>query len=157
METVQFKDVERAKRAVSMAKINHIRILIGLAIALIATGITVYQFFVVKSREMEYYLVPAVVGVFSYLVGGGIFDVLRTVGAITRTAWWLIPIFPFNLIIAILGFFLGIFCLCLVPVIFVGLNYKRQKQTLDAARSYLAMCGYVMEAEKTETAESTEK
>lgn len=141
IETVQFQDVEHAKRAVTLAKINQIRILIGLIIAVVATGLTAYGLFGKPEEPMMYVGIAPFLAVPAYLIGGGIGNVLKTAWKITKIGWFLIPVFPADVLFAIAFFFLSIFGMCLVPVIFVGLNYLHHKKTLDAAKSYLAQCG----------------
>lgn len=142
IEAVQFKDVERAKRAVALAKINQIRILIGLVIAIVATGLTAYGLFGKPEDPVVFIFLAPFLAVPAYLIGGGIGNVLKTAWKITKIGWFLIPVFPADVLFAIAFFFFSIFGMCLVPVIFVGLNYLQHKQTLDAAKSYLAQCGY---------------
>lgn len=142
IEDVQFKDIERAKRAVTFAKVNQIRILIGLIIALIATGFTAYSFWGNADYPPLYICVASLIGVVAYLIGGGIFNALKMAMKITKFGWFIIPVFPADILIGILAFFFSIFALLCVPVVFVGLNYVQHKRTLDAAQSYLAQCGY---------------
>ena len=58
--------------------------------------------------------------------------------------------FPADILIALACFIFAVFGLLFVPVIFVGLNYVQHKKTLDAATSYLAQCGEVVEATPVE-------
>lgn len=142
IEDVLFQDVERAKRAVTFAKINQIRILIGLVLALISTGFTVYMILGKPEDPLAFYGYALALAVPAYLIGGGIGNVLKTAWKITKIGWFLIPVFPADVLFAIAFFFMSIFGMCFVPVIFVGLNYIQHKKTLDAAKSYLAQCGY---------------
>lgn len=142
IEEVQFSDLDHAKRSVTFAKINQIRILIGFVFAAIAMVFTIIG---IANKEEFFtgsYLVAFALAIPAYLVGGGIGKALKTAWKITKFCWFLIPVFPVDILIALMGFFFSIFGLMFVPVIFVGLNYVQHKNTLDAAQSYLTQCGY---------------
>lgn len=144
VEDVQFKDFEQAKRAVTLAKVNQIRILIGLVIALVATGLTAYGILGDAEDPVMYIGLAPFLGVVAYLVGGGIGNALRTAWKITKIGWFLIPVFPVDLLLGIAFFFISIFGLLCIPAVFVGLNYLQHNKTLQAAKSYLAQCGYAL-------------
>ena len=143
IEDIQFKDLEHAKRMVTLAKINQIRIFIGLAFAIASTCFTAYGLFGSPADETWvgfalFLAIPA------YLIGGGIFKALKVAGKIAKIGWFLIPMFPADLLFGIAFFFFGVFCLMFVPVFFVGINYIQHNRTLNAAKSYLAQCGYAV-------------
>ena len=144
IEDVQFKDFEHAKRAVTLAKVNQIRLLIGLVISIIATGFTAYGIFGKPEDPAMWIGMAPFLGVAAYLIGGGIFNALKTALKITKIGWFIIPVFPADVLFAVVALFFGIFGLLCVPVIYVGLNYVQHKRTLDAAKSYLAQCGYAL-------------
>lgn len=139
-ETVKFNDLERAKRTVTLAKINLIRILIGLAFAIAATGFTVYGLFGSPADDtwIGFALVLAIPG---YLIGGGIGKALNMAWKIAKIGWFLIPAFPMDLLFGLAFLIFAAFGLLFVPAIFVGLNYIHHNKTLNAAKSYLTQCG----------------
>ena len=141
-EEVQFKDIERAKREVKFAKVNQIRILIGFIISLIAIVFTALAIWGDPEKTGDYVTTAVLLAVPSYLIGGGIFKALGVAWKITKIGWFLIPVFPADILIAFACFFFAVLGLFFVPVIFVGINYVQHKRTLDAATSYLAQCGY---------------
>ncbi len=146
IEEVQFKDLEHAKRAVTLAKINQIRILIGFVFALISTACTLIAIFG-NVKDVGTLIGAALVLAFpAYIIGGGIGKALKVAWKITKIGWFLIPFFPADILFAIAFFIFSVFGLCFVSVIFVGINYVQHKKTLDSAKSYLAQCGYVAEA-----------
>ncbi|MBE6777070.1 MAG: hypothetical protein E7542_03040 [Ruminococcaceae bacterium] len=149
-EEVQFKDIERAKREVTFAKINQIRILIGFIFSLIAIVFTALMIWGNPEQQTTFMGIAVVLAIPSYIIGGGIFKALKVAWKITKIGWFLVPAFPADILIALACFFFAVFGLLFVPVIFVGLNYVQHKKTLDAATSYLAQCGEVVE---TATAE----
>lgn len=149
IETVQFTDLERAKRTVTLAKINLIRIIIGFVFALVATGFTAYGLFG-HPADISWLGYTIFCAVPAYLIGGGIFKALKSAFKFAKIGWFLIPMFPADILIAIGFLIFGLFAFFCIPAVFVGLNYIQHKKTLDAAQSYLAQCGYVMSAENKE-------
>lgn len=148
-EAVQFEDLEHAKRTVTLAKINQLRILIGLAFAAISTGYTIYGLLgnPADSSWMGFAMILAFP---AYLIGGGIGKALKAAWNITKIGWFLIPVFPADLLLAIGFFFISLILFLFIPIVFVGLNFIQHKKTLDNAKSYLAQCGYAMTAEVEE-------
>lgn len=139
-QTVQFKDFERAKRAVTFAKINQIRILIGFVLAVVAT----YLSFTGLTNQTEAWVGGFFLGAFSYIIGGGLGMAIKTAWNITKICWFLIPVFPMDLVLALAGGVLSLYGLMFVPVFFVGMNFIQHKRTLDAAKQYLAECGHAV-------------
>lgn len=150
IEEVQFKDLEHAKRSVTMAKINQIRILIGFVFAAVAMVFTIIGIANKETFPSGSFTVAFALAIPAYLIGGGIGKALKTAWNITKFCWFVIPVFPIDVALALAGFLFSIFGLMFVPVIFVGLNYIQHKKTLDAAKSYLVQCGYAMAAEVEE-------
>lgn len=145
-ETVQFEDFEHAKRMVTLAKVNQIRILIGFVLAVIGTYHTAVCIFGNTDDPGTSLALAMIFSVPAYLIGGGIGKAIKTAWKIAKFGWFVLPVFPADLVFGIFFFFMGIFGLLFVPVIFVGLNYIQHKRTLDAAKSYLAQCGQAISA-----------
>ena len=140
-EDVQFQDIERAKREVKMAKFNQIRILIGFVISLIAIVFTALAIWGNPDNKDTFLTLAVLLALPSYIIGGGILNALKVAWKITKIGWFLIPVFPADILIALACLFFAIMGLLFVPVIFVGINYVQRKKTLDAAVSYLALYG----------------
>ena len=149
-EQVQFQDIERAKREVKFAKINQIRILIGFIIAIVSTVFTAIAIWGNAEDPSKFWLLAAFFAIPAYLIGGGIFKALGVAWKITKIGWFLIPVFPADVLIALACFIFAVLGLLFAPIIFVGINYVQHKRTLDAATSYLAQCGAVVETATTE-------
>lgn len=147
-ETVQYKDFERAKRAVKFAKVNQIRILIGFLLSIVAT----YLSFKGLADQSEIWVGGLFLGIVSYLIGGGIGRAIKTAWNITKICWFMIPFFPLDLGLALLGFIFSLYGLMFVPIFFVGMNYIQHKRNLDEAKRYLAAAGQAV----TQNAESKE-
>lgn len=148
-EEVRFQDVERARREVTLAKINQIRILVGFIIAIVSTVFTAIAIWGNSEEPTIFWFFAAIFAIPAYLIGGGIFKALKVAWKITTIGWCLIPVFPADVLFAIVFFIFSVFGLLFVPIIFVGLNYIQHKKTLDAATSYLAQCGYSNEETAT--------
>ena len=144
-EEVVFQDIEKAKREVKFAKINQVRILIGFGLSLIATVFTALSLWGNPENHYTFLGLAGVLAIPSYLIGGGIFKALGVAWKITKISWVLIPVFPVDIIIAIFCFFVSFYACLFVPVIFVGINYIQHKRTLAAAKSYLELCGMMVE------------
>ena len=85
-ETVQFQDLKEAKRAVTYAKINQIRILIGFVLAVVAT----YLSYTGMTNQSDGALVAGgFLGFFSYIVGGGLGRAIKTAWNITKICWFI--------------------------------------------------------------------
>ena len=149
-EEIQFKDVARAKRAVTFAKINQIRILIGFVISLIAMVFTALAIWGNPEKTTMFVGIAVFLAIPAYLIGGGILNALKVAWKITKIGWFLVPMFPADILIALACFFFSIVGLLFIPVIFVGINYIHHKKTLDAATSYLAQCGETVETTTVE-------
>lgn len=146
LETIQFQDLKRAKREVSFAKINQLRILIGFLLSIIAT----YLSFRGLVNQSEAWVGGLFLGVLSYLIGGGLGRAIKTAWRITKIGWFVIPFFPMDILIALVCFMFSMYGLMFIPVFFVGLNYLQHKKTLDAAKRYLAECGHAVAVAEAE-------
>ena len=135
IETVGFESVEKAQREVKFAKINMIRTLIGTAFAVLSTVLLLIALF---GKNSDYYMYAALPAIPAYLIGGGIGKAIRAAWKVTKTGWFLIPVFPVDVLLSIAFFFLSLFAFFYLPIIFVGLNYVEHKRALKAAEAYLA-------------------
>ncbi len=142
IETVQFEDVERAQRAVQLAKFHHIRVLIGLGISISSTIFVACALWGDPAVSSTFWGVGALLALLAYMVGGGIGKAIKAAAKITKFAWFIIPVFPADVLCAIGGFILSVYAFLFVPIVFVGLNYIQHRKTLEAAEAYLAECGY---------------
>ena len=135
IETVGFESVEKAQREVKFAKVNMIRTLIGTAFAVLST---VLLLIALIGKDSQYYVYAALPAIPAYLIGGGIGKAIKAAWKITKIGWFLIPVFPVDVLLSIAFFFLSLFVFFYLPIIFVGLNYVEHKRALKAAEAYLA-------------------
>lgn len=137
IEETVFDSVEKAQREVKFAKVNMIRTLIGTAFAVLSTVLLLIALIGKNSQYYTFALLPAVP---AYLIGGGIGKAVKAAWKITKIGWYLIPVFPVDVLLAIAFFFLSLFVFFYLPIIFVGLNYVEHKRALKAAEAYLVQC-----------------
>lgn len=85
----------------------------------------------------------------AYLIGGGIGKAVKAAWKITKIGWFLIPVFPADVLLAIAFFILSLFVFFYLPIIFVGLNYVEHKRAYNAAQAYLAQFAPKMAVQAT--------
>lgn len=132
-----FDSVEKAQREVKFAKVNMIRTLIGTAFAVLST---VFLLIALIGKDSQYYVLAALPAIPAYLIGGGIGKAVKAAWKITKIGWFLIPVFPVDVLLSIVFFILSLFVFFYLPIIFVGLNYVEHKRALNAAEEYLMLC-----------------
>ena len=135
IEDAVFDSVEKAQREVKFAKINMIRTLIGAAFAVLSTVLLLIALF---GKDSNFYMYAALPAIPAYLIGGGIGKAVKAAWKITKIGWFLIPVFPADVLLAIAFFILSLFVFFYLPIIFVGLNYVEHKRAYNAAQAYLA-------------------
>ena len=135
IEDAVFDSVEKAQREVKFAKINLIRTLIGAAFAVLSTILLLIALF---GKDSNFYMYAALPAIPAYLIGGGIGKAVKAAWKITKIGWFLIPVFPADVLLAIAFFFLSLFVFFYLPIVFVGLNYVEHKRAYNAAQAYLA-------------------
>ena len=99
------------------AKINLIRILIGAAFAVLSA---ILLLIALIGKDSQYYMFAALPAIPAYLIGGGIGKAVKAAWKITETGWYLIPVFPADVLLAVAFFFLSLFAFFYLPIIFVG-------------------------------------
>ena len=135
IEDAVFDSVEKAQKEVKFAKINMIRTLIGAAFAVLSTVLLLIALF---GKDSNYYMYAALPAIPTYLIGGGIGKAVKAAWKITKIGWFMIPVFPADVLLAIAFFILSLFVFFYLPIIFVGLNYVEHKRAYNAAQAYLA-------------------
>ena len=125
IEDAVFDSVEKAQKEVKFAKFNMIRTLIGAAFAVLSTVLLLIALF---GKDSNYYMYAALPAIPAYLIGGGIGKAVKAAWKITKIGWFLIPVFPADVLLAIAFFILSLFVFFYLPIIFVGLNYVEHKR-----------------------------
>lgn len=151
IEDAVFDSVEKAQKEVKFAKINMIRTLIGAAFAVLSTVLLLIALF---GKDSNYYMYAALPAIPAYLIGGGIGKAVKAAWKITKIGWFLIPVFPADVLLAIAFFILSLFVFFYLPIIFVGLNYVEHKRAYNAAQAYLAQFAPNMTVQATTESQS---
>ncbi len=134
IEETMFSSVEAAQREVKFAKVNLIRILIGTGFAVLSTILLLIAFF---GKNSQYYTFAALPAIPAYLIGGGIGKAVKAAWKITKIGWFLIPVFPADVLLAFAFFIISLFAFFYIPIVFVGMNYVDHKRSLKAAEEFL--------------------
>lgn len=151
IEDAVFDSVEKAQKEVKFAKINMIRTLIGAAFAVLSTVLLLIALF---GKDSNYYMYAALPAIPAYLIGGGIGKAVKAAWKITKIGWFMIPVFPADVLLAIAFFILSLFVFFYLPIIFVGLNYVEHKRAYNAAQAYLAQFAPNMTVQATTESQS---
>ena len=138
IETITSTDYAKAEKTVKFAKINFIRIAIGMVIAIVASIYTVLS--LKNNGSSDYFPISMILSMAAYVVGGGIFKALKTAGSFAKWGLILVPFFPANLFAGFCTLIMSIILLLFVPIVFVGKNLVQHKKSLDEANYYLAHC-----------------
>ena len=104
---------------------------IGLGFSIIGTicGVVFIVAMLKGGSEMMIMFLPALLCSFiSYILCGGLGYTIKAAFGFAKTMWFLIPVFPLDLLLGIVGFILGLFFLLFVPVFFV-IKSIRAKQS----------------------------
>lgn len=144
IETITNTDFAKAEKTVKFAKINLIRIAIGMVIAIAAS---IYTVLALQNGgfDSDYLPISMLLSMAAYLVGGGIFKALKAAGSFAKWGLILVPFFPANLLAGLCTLIMSIFLLLFVPIVFVGKNLVQHKKSLDEANYYLANCARVQQ------------
>ncbi len=130
-ETMVFDDYAAAKKVADKAKIRNILSWIGMAIAVVSSYMGVM---LLKTGESGY-----IAGIFlalvAYLLAGGLGRALKFAGKVALWGWRLF--FPAGLVVGLIGFVLGIYCLLFFPVLFVFMSFIQHNRDAKAANDYL--------------------
>ena len=116
----------------------------GLKFATIGTILSLIGYLVVEYANSPLgtvlLVVAVLIAVVSYFIGGGLGLALSTAWKICKVAWFIIPIFPFDLFFGMVGFFVAVMGFLFVPVLFVWINYHQVCKDYNAAEKYLQYC-----------------
>lgn len=118
--------------------------LVGLLVALVAEVFYILAFTLSRSDVTtalaDVLIIMALVAtVVSYIIGGGILTAIKTFFGIIKWSWFLIPIFPIDIIFVILGAFVGLLALIFAPLLYVLINQIKTRREMTA---YLDYVGY---------------
>ena len=75
--------------------------------------------------------------IYAVISGGGFLKVLKTAGKVEVWAWYLIPIFPADLIIAAVACYLIVVGFIFIPVVYFLIMNKQAKKDLAKAEAFI--------------------
>lgn len=138
IEHSEFNSYAQAKDVAERSKHRVTRIFIGLVIAIIASGLTAYAFFGDPAEPIAFYGSAFLLSIPAYILGGGFGRALRAAKKLAVFGWFVIPVFPADLILLLITIPLALFCFFLVPVVFVLMNYIQNNADYKEAKKYLS-------------------
>ena len=113
------------------------RVQIGLIIAAAATILSFidFKFYGGQGKALGF---GFLLGIASYIVGGGILSALKMVQRVAWFGWVVVPVFPVDLCIFACAGVMAVFAFICFPIVFVFLNYIQVKRNYDEAERYLS-------------------
>lgn len=79
-------------------------------------------------KDLSFMCVPAVLcAIISYILCGGLGYTIKAAFGVAKTMWRVIPAFPIDLLLGIVGFIFGFFFLLFVPVFFAIKSIKAKQ------------------------------
>lgn len=145
-EEQKFEDVQYAKDVLEASGKKKEKCKIGLIVALVSTILAAGGYALAEGASIQndvteiMILIGWIGAIASYIIGGGLKVALSTALKITKLGWFLVPIFPIDLVVAIFAFFLAIISFFFIPVLYVGINYIQINKDYSAAEEYLKYC-----------------
>lgn len=138
---MRFDDAQYAQLVVEECNVKMKRNLIGIIISLFVPIIDAIVLTFVNDDNLVIVLgIIAVVLIGTYLIGGGLSYALKTLWRVTRFSFFVIPIFPINLLIAWIAVgFTGLVAIFL-PIVFILFNRYQIYKDRKAARTFLECC-----------------
>ncbi len=138
IEHAQFNSYAQAKDMVDQSKRRVTRIRIGLIIAAIASCLTAFGIFGHPANPATFYGSAFLLSIPAYIIGGGFGKALRAAKNLAVFGWFVVPVFPIDLLLLLFTMPLALFCFFLVPVVFVFLNYVQNNADYKEAKKYMS-------------------
>jgi hypothetical protein len=86
-------------------------------------------------------LVGFIAAVVTYCMIGGLGLAIKSAFAVGKAAWFILPIFPADIFVGIVGMIFAIYALFFLPYLIYGKIIKSIKDDLEAAEEYVANNG----------------
>lgn len=121
--TVEFNSYEQAQEMARVTGAKRSRVLIGLAISAVATGLTLFGLFGghPDGLGMVYIMLAFFAAIPAYILGGGFGKALKAAGKLAKFGWLIIP-FPYDLITGFMTLIIAGFLFFCAPFFFVVKN-----------------------------------
>ena len=122
-QTVEFSSYEQAQDQAQKALGKRNRVLIGLALSVLATGLTLFGLFGghPDGQGMMYLALAFFTAIPAYILGGGFGKALKAAGKLAKFGWLIIP-FPYDLITGFMTLIIAGFLFFCAPFFFVVKN-----------------------------------
>lgn len=122
-QTVEFHTYEQAQEQVRKTQAKRNRVLIGLAISALATGLTLFGLLGghPDGQGMMYIVLAFFAAIPAYILGGGFGKALKAAGKLAKFGWLIIP-FPYDLLTGFLTLIIAGFLFFCAPFFFVVKN-----------------------------------
>lgn len=85
-----------------------------------------------------------ILAIIAYSIGGGVKIAFSWAWKLCKFGWFIIPVFPFDLVVGVFAFVIAILAFFCVPILFVWLNKRQLTQNYEAAKQYLSYCQTVI-------------
>ncbi len=133
--SVEFSSYEQAAQMTQKAEHKRNRVLIGLAIAALTTGLTLFGLF---GSGQEHLLALAIMtAIPAYILGGGFGSALRAAGKLAKFGWLIVP-FPYDLLTGLITLLVAGFLFFCVPVFFVLKNFINVNAEYNEMKSHMS-------------------
>ena len=138
-EEMEFDNVSYAQDMKEECERKLQKISLGLKIAAVSTVFSVLMLFPFNSNVTDIFMLLAIVGaIVSYIIGGGLGTALKAAWKICVVGWFIIPIFPVDLALAMFAFIVACCAFFFAPILFVWINNHQVKKDYQAALKYLS-------------------
>ena len=83
------------------------------------------------------FLVGVIGAIAAYIIGGGVLTAIKTGLRVAHVAWFIVPIFPVDLLIYVGALFVCAAGIFVAPLLFVFIEYRQACKDYDFAEAYL--------------------
>lgn len=136
---VEFNSYEQAAAMTQKAESKRNRVLIGLGISLVATGLTLFGLFGghADGMGMAYLMLAFFAAIPSYILGGGFGSALKAAGKLAKFGWLIVP-FPYDLITGLMTLIIAGFLFFCAPTFFIVKNFFNANAEYSELKAYMS-------------------
>jgi len=123
-QTMEYNSYEHVVEEINRAEHKRNRVLVGLGISAVATGLTLYGLFGGHpgGLGMAYIMLAFLAAIPAYILGGGFSKALKAAGKLAKFGWLIIP-FPYDLLTGFLTLIIAGFLFFCIPTFFILKNF----------------------------------
>ena len=124
---------EKGKKGFKLSKIGTAFSLIGIVLSLATASSSgaLSNFFGILM------FIGIILGFASYIIGGGFGIALKTAGRLAEFGWFVVPVFPVDIVVFFFVLMFAVFAFFFIPVVFVGISSKQRQKDYEQAVLYL--------------------